>query len=148
MHLMTWLGVRIWTTEWCHLKQIQFYSAALIKHKKKEVQVKSFNPCVLDSINTNFLDRRICWDIKAHCNEAITCSLYIIWGKNYIVLVSGGGWSRFFKSILRRIRYKKHVPVIFVGLKAVNRNKRWTEFKKLRSWSFFHGWQTQVLKLE
>lgn len=49
----------MWTTELCHLKQIQFYSSAPIKHKK-EVQVKSFNLCVLDDVNTNFLDSRVC----------------------------------------------------------------------------------------
>lgn len=147
--LMTWFGVHMWTTAWHHLKQTQLYSSALIKHQKK-VQVERFNPCVADDINTNSLYRRVCWVIKAHCNGAITCRSYVIWGKNYIMLVSAGVLCKFIKNILRRSNkiQKTCVPAIFVGLKAVNRNKRWTELKKLRRWNFFPSWQTQGLKLE
>lgn len=48
------------------------------------------------------------------------------------MLVAGGVFSRFIKSILRRSNkiQKTCVPVIFVGPKTVSRNKRLTEFKK------------------
>lgn len=73
---MTWLGLHTGPIKLSHLKQIQFYSLALLGEKKKRKSKFRSLTRVTADIGTNLLGRRSCWDIKAHSNGTITSSLF------------------------------------------------------------------------